>query len=135
MHFGANPVNPPLLGQPQMQGLAPVITTAGMMQPPLHAINQLAASQYPQNDTTAVSGLTYNTARDECPPLQWRCPPLSITSPTLVEKAQGTTSTLRPQHLGDVEMSFDKVMEEVRETNPMTILKKVSYKCQHNRHK
>ena len=63
MHFGANPVNPPLLGQPQMQGLAPVITTAGMMQPPLHAMNQLAASQYPQNDTTADSGLTYCTTQ------------------------------------------------------------------------
>ena len=34
-------------------------------------------------------------------------------------------ATVRSERLGDMEEDFDKVMEEVRDTNPMTILKKV----------
>ena len=34
-------------------------------------------------------------------------------------------ATVRSERLGDMEEDFDKVMEEVRDTNPMTILRKV----------
>ena len=119
-----------LLSQPQMQGVAPVITTAGIMQPPCT----------PWYDSI-VCVSTYKWHRRQWSHIQhskgWVSPtPMdrftssSITSP-LVEKAQGTSSKLRSEPLGDVEMSFDKVMEEVRETNPMTLLKKVSYNRKH----
>ena len=130
MQFGANPGNPLLIGQPQMQGVSPVITMAGMMQPQLHGMTQLAASQYPQMTPQPVVSHTIqqgssahhsNGHAHQSPP-----PP-----PTLVGTTQNATSKLRSERLGDVEMSFDQVMEEVRETNPMTILKKVSYNHHH----
>ena len=129
MQFGANPGNPLLAGQPQMQGVAPVITTVGMTQPQLHGMTHPTVSQFPQmtpvpvgaHSTQLGSGTHHSNGHTHFSP-----PP----PPTPVMTAQSATSKLRSQRLGDVEMSFDQVMEEVRETNPMTILKKVSYKLQ-----
>lgn len=35
-------------------------------------------------------------------------------------------TSIRSERLGEMEDDFDKVMEEVRDTNPMTILRKVN---------
>ena len=126
LQFGVNPENPLLMGQPQMQGVVPVITMAGMMRPQLHGMTQSDASRYPQMAPQSV--VSHTTQQGNSAPHSNGHAHLSPSPPpTPTKSTQSSTLKMRSERLGDVEMSFDQLMEEVRETNPMTILKKVSY--------
>ena len=114
-----------LVGQPLMQGVTPVLITAVMIQPQLHGMTQSDAYQYPQ--MTPQSVVSHTTQQGNSAPHSTGHTHLSPSPPpTPTKSTQSSTLKMRSERLGDVEMCFDQLMEEVRETHPMTILK-VSY--------
>ena len=126
--FGVNPEDPLLVGQPQMQGVAPDFIMAVMMQPQLHGMTQSDASQYPQMAPQTV--VSHTTQQGNSAPHSNGHTHLSPSPPPTPAKfTQSSTLKLTSERPGDV-MLFDhacQLMEEVRETHTMTILKKVSY--------
>ena len=105
LQFGVNPEDPLLVGQPQMQGVAPDFITAGMIQPQLHEMTQSDAFQYPQMAPQSV--VSHTTQQGNSAPHSNGHTHLSPSPPpTPAKSTQNSTLKLTSERPGDV-MLFD----------------------------